>query len=78
MKIDLSGMSENMKEWFITMLREEREDALGTADNERLFSKGASSKEAAEMHAANAKENSDYADILERMIDDVKMTKGEE
>lgn len=58
----------NQCQWFINMLKENREDALGTADNERLFSKGADSKEASEMHLANAKENSDYADILERII----------
>ena len=68
MNINIEQFTENQLQWFVDMFKEEREDALGTADNERLFSNGANSKEASEMHLANAKENSDYADILERII----------
>lgn len=72
MTIDIDGLTENQTQWLINMFRDEREDALGTADNERLFAKGAASKEASKMHLANAKEHSDWADILEDMIRQVK------
>ena len=66
-------MTENMKIWLKNLYEEAAEDHLAAASNERLWSKGSDTDEAAMLHMQNAKEHWEFADILKEMVNDLEV-----
>lgn len=62
---------ENIFEVLRTAFEEQAEEHRVAASNERLWAKGASDQETAEMHEDNAMVNMQLADIYENMAKDV-------
>ena len=62
---------ENILEVLRTAFEEQAEEHRVAASNERLWAKGASDKETAEMHEDNAMCNMQLANIYENMAKDV-------
>ena len=58
-----STLTENQKLWLEDLIDEYR----ATAANEELWAKGAKDSEQAQMHQANAKELTDFADMLAKL-----------
>ena len=56
-------MTENQKLWLDELISDYR----GAASNERLWAKGATDAEQAQMHLENAEECSGFADMLETL-----------
>ena len=63
--INLSGASDNVKEWFKQMLEDEIDDIKGTIENEELWIKGARDEEESAMFEENKKEHEEYLEYLE-------------
>ena len=61
--IETDGMSEMQAAWLVDMFRREAEDAIGTAEDERLRSKG-SDGEASMLHEMSANEHTLYSKML--------------
>ena len=64
-------MTENMKEWLRQLYLDAIEDHLVAASNERLWSKGSDTDEAALLHMQNAEEHWEFANILREMADEI-------
>ena len=60
-----------MKEWLKRLYLEEAENHLVAASNERLWSLGSDTDEAAILHMENAKEHWEFADILRDMANEI-------
>lgn len=64
-------MTENMKEWLKQLYLEAAEDHLVAASNERLWSHGSDTDEAAVLHMRNANEHWEFADMLRDMANEI-------
>ena len=62
--INLSGASDNVKEWFKQMLEDEIDDIKGTIENEELWIKGARDAEESALFEENKKEHEEYLEYL--------------
>lgn len=67
-KIDINNATETMLFWLEELLLTEIDDAKGTAENEKVFARGSFDEEEEWMHSENAKENLQYAEMLERTL----------
>lgn len=71
--INLNELTENHKEWLVTLLKDASEDAYGTAKNEHLWALGANDNEQAVMHEMNSDEQRAYASLLHYLATKIEM-----
>ena len=64
-------MTENMKAWLKQLYSEAIDDHLVAASNERLWSMGSDTDEAAMLHMQNANEHWEFANMLRDMSDEI-------
>lgn len=58
-------LTENMREWFKALLDGEIEQAIGAAQNERLWANGSDDGLESSLHELNSIENEKYVDFLQ-------------
>ena len=65
-------LTENMKIWLKRLYLEAAEEHLVAASNERIWSLGSDTHEAAALHEANVNEHIALAEILKLMANNIK------